>query len=108
MAVNTTIKNSIISGLTQIVADTAVSVTYNAHAYTAGHGVLSAEKRNDPAGALDGYSDTYTIMQSALTANSDTPAAGQTITTPDGVKRILRVRKDAFAACVRLDVGDRY
>jgi hypothetical protein len=109
MAVNATIKNSIIAGLSQIVADTAVAVTYADHAYTAGHGVISAEKRTDASGGpLDGYSDTYTIMQAALTANGDNPAAGQVLTTPDGIKRILRVRKDAFAACVRLDVGDRY
>ena len=108
MAVNATIKASIAAGLASIISDTQVAVTFNAHAYTAGHGVLDAERRYDIAGQLDGYTDTYTILQSALTANGDTPAVGGVITTPDGVKRILRIRKDAFATMQRLDVGDRY
>lgn len=108
MAVDATIKASIIAGMTKIIAATDVSVTYAAHAYSAGHGVLGTDRRHDLAGELEGYTDTYTILQSALTANNDAPAAGDVITTPNGVKRILRVRKDAFAACQRLDVGDRY
>lgn len=108
MAVDATIKASIIDGMTKIIAASEASLTYNAHAYTAGHGVLGTDRRHDIAGELEGYTDTYTILQSALTANSDAPAAGDLITTPQGVKRILRVRKDAFSACQRIDVGDRY
>lgn len=104
-----TIAASIAAGISQIITDTAASVTFNGNAYTAGRGVLSLERQYEAIGELDGYTETYTILQSALTANGDTPNVGDEITTPNGVKRILRIRKDeTFATCQRIDVGDRY
>lgn len=99
---------SIAAGMQAIVTATSGSVTFNGNAYTAGHGVLSTERQYEAIGELDGYTDTWTIMQSDLTTNGDTPEVGDEITTPDGIKRILRIRKDSFATVQRLDVGDRY
>jgi len=102
------IKTSIAAGLANIITDTAGTVTYNGNDYTAGHGVLDTERTYDVTGELDGYTDTWTILQSDLTTNGDAPDVGDEITTPDGVKRILRIRRDTYATCQRLDVGDRY
>ena len=108
---NATIAASIAAGIGQIITDTgtANNVTYAGNTYTAGVGVLSTERQYEAVGELDGYALTLTILQSALDANGDAPEAGEEITTPDGVKRILRVRKDsAFGTCQRIDTGDRY
>ena len=91
MAVNATMKADIIAGITQLIADLEVSVTFNGNAYTAARGVRGAERGYSVMGELEGYEDTYTILQSALDANSDTPEVGDEITTPDGIRRILRI-----------------
>jgi hypothetical protein len=106
---NATIAASIAAGMAQIITDCGDSVTFNGNAYTAGRSVLESEKQYDALGEMDGYTETYTILQSALTANGDTPEAGGQLTTPDGIKRILRVRRDgSFDTMQRLDVGDLY
>ena len=106
---NATIKASLAAGLAQIITDCGDPVTFNGNAYTAGRSVLEAERQYDPFGNMEGYTETYTLLQSALTANGDTPAVGGKITTPDGVKRILRIRRDGgFDTMQRLDVGDEY
>jgi hypothetical protein len=106
---NATIKASIAAGMAQIITDCGDSVTFNGNAYTAGRSVLETEKQFDPLGEMEGYTETYTLLQSALDANGDTPEADDQITTPDGIRRILRVRRDgSFDTMQRLDVGDLY
>tara|TARA_R110002012_G_scaffold91912_1_gene223263 strand:+ start:12519 stop:12845 length:327 start_codon:yes stop_codon:yes gene_type:complete len=106
---NATIAASIAAGIAQIVTDCGDSVTFNANAYTAGRSVLETEKQYDPLGEMEGYTETYTLLQSALDANGDAPEAGDQITTPDGIRRILRVRRDgSFDTMTRVDVGDLY
>ena len=99
---------SIASGMAQIITDTGASVTYDGNAYTAGRGVLATENQYDPLGEMEGYTDTYTFLQSELDANSDAPALGESLTTPDGVRRILRVRRSTYGVTLRVDVGDLY
>ena len=103
------IKASIAAGMAQVITDCGDSVTYNANAYTAGRSILETENQFDPLGEMEGYTETYTILQSALDANGDTPAADEQFTTPDGIRRILRVRRDgSFDTTTRIDVGDLY
>lgn len=108
---DSTIASSIAAGIGQIIAwagDTD-NVTYNGNTYTAARGVLSMEQQYAVVGTVDGYEETFTILQSALTANGDTPEEGDEITTPDGIKRILRITKDgSFGTTQRLHVGGRY
>ena len=100
---------SMAAAIGQIITATGDTVTFNAHTYTAGRSILETERQYDPLGEMEGYRETYTFLQSALTANSDTPAVGGQITTPDGVRRILRIRRDgSFDTMQRLDVGDLY
>jgi hypothetical protein len=103
-----TIAANIAEGITQIITDTGASVTYGGNAYTAGRGVMDTDNEYDPLGELEGYSDTYTILQSALDANADDPTDGESLTTPDGVRRILRVRRSTYGVVRRIDVGDLY
>ena len=109
MAVDATVKASIKAGIEDLVDNIfTASVTFNGNAYNAAHGVLQEEKVYSAMGALDGYTDTYTLMQADLDGNGDTPAAGGILTTPDGDKRILRIRRDSLSVCQRLDVGDEF
>ena len=95
--------------MAQVITDCGDSVTLNGDAYEAGRSVLETEKQYDPLGEMEGYTETYTFLQSALDANGDTPEAGGQLTTPDGIRRILRVRRDgSFDTSQRLDVGDLY
>ncbi len=106
---NASIKASIAAGMASIISDCGDSVTFNGNAYTAGRSILENENQYDPLGEMEGYTETYTILQSALDANADTPTAGGKLTTPDGVRRIIRVRRDgSFDTTSRLDVGDLY
>jgi len=106
---NAAIKASIAAGFASIISDCGDSVTYNSNTYEAGRSVLESEKQYDPLGEMEGYTETYTILQSALDANSDSPEAGEQFTTPDGIRRILRVRRDgSFDTMTRVDVGDLY
>ena len=63
---NASIKASIAAGMAQIITDCGDSVTYNSNAYTAGRSVLETENQFDPLGEMEGYTETYTILQSAL------------------------------------------
>jgi len=104
-----TIAASIAAGMAAIITDCGDSVTFSGNEYTAGRSVLETEKQYDPLGEMEGYTETYTILQSALDANGDAPEPGNHLTTPDGVRRILRVRRDgSFDTTQRLDVGDLY
>jgi len=106
-----TIAATIAAGIGEIITltGTADNVTYNGNNYTAARGVLTLEQQYAVVGTVDGYDETFTILQSALDANGDTPEEGDEITTPEGIKRILRVTKDAaFGTCQRLHVGGRY
>ena len=106
---NAAIKASMAAGMASIISDCGDSVTYNSNAYTAGRSILEEEKQYDPLGEMEGYTETYTILQSALDANGDAPEAGDQFTTPDGIRRILRVRRDgSFDTTTRVDVGDLY
>jgi len=104
-----TIAASMAAAIGDIITATGDSVTFNGNAYTAGRSVLETERQYDPLGEMEGYRETYTFLQSALTANADTPTVGGQLTTPDGVRRILRIRRDgSFDTMQRLDVGDLY
>ena len=108
---DSTIANSIAAGISQIITytGTADNITYNSNNYTAGRGVLSVEQQYSIIGEAPGYEESFTILTSALAANGDTPKEGDEITTPNGVKRILRVtRDDSFGTTTRVHVGERY
>jgi len=108
---NATIAASIAAGLAQIVSDTgtANNVVLNGNNYTAARGVLSIEQQYAVVGTVDGYEETLTILQSALTANGDTPEEGDEVTVDGTVKRIMRITKDnSFGTVQRLHVGGRY
>jgi hypothetical protein len=106
-----TIAASIAAGIGEIITlcGTADNITFNGNLYTAARGVLSMEQQYSVVGTVDGYEESFTILQSALTANGDTPAEGDEITTTNGIKRILRItRDDSFGTTQRLHVGGRY
>ena len=108
---DSTIAASIAAGLSQIITytGTANNITYSGNNYTAGRGVLSLEQQYSIIGEIDGYEETFTILQSALDANGDTPTEGDEVTVDGNVKRILRVtRDDSFGTMTRIHVGGRY
>lgn len=108
---DSTIAASIAAGLSQIITytGTANNMTFNGNQYTVGRGVLSIEQQYAVVGTVDGYEETLTVLQSALTANGDTPEEGDEVTVDGVVKRIMRVTKDdSFGTMQRLHVGGRY
>ena len=108
---DSTIAASIAAGLSELITltGTADNVVFNGNNYTAARGVLSIEQQYAVVGTVDGYEETLTILQSALTANGDTPAEGDEVTVDGTIKRIMRITKDdSFGTMQRLHVGGRY
>ena len=108
---DSTIAASIAAGLSEIITltGTADNVVFNSNNYTAARGVLSIEQQYAVVGTVDGYEETLTILQSALTANGDTPEEGDEVTVDGSIKRIMRItRDDSFGTMQRLHVGGRY
>ncbi len=103
-----TIAASVKAGISAIITATGVSATFNANAYTVGMGTREAANQYDPIGEMEGYTNTLTFVTDELTANGDTPEAGNQITVDGSVKRILDVTTAAFGEVTRVDVGDLY
>jgi hypothetical protein len=99
---------SIKAGFVQLIADTGTSATYGGNAYTVAMGVRDAAKVYDPLGEMEGYTNTLSFLTDELTANADTPEAGDQVTIDGSAKRILKVTTATFGEITRIDVGDLY
>lgn len=104
-----TIVASIAAGMAQAITYLGGSVTFNGNAYTVGRNTSDTEKQTDALGEVEVYRETLTFLNSDLTANGDTIAIDDVITTPEGDRQVVRIRADeACGTITRVTVGELY
>lgn len=99
----------IAQGTAKIRTATTVSITTKAgHDYDAGKGIARQRESYAPDGSVLHNDFSLLLVKSELDANSDTPAAQDTITVAGTVYRINEIKDDPFGAHYHLLIGAAY